>query len=174
MRGGLELDFEGKGLTVVLLTFVPQFFEACSVAILTRAFFGMPWTLCFSQGFCIAAVSPAVLVPSVMALIDLNRGTAKGIPQIMLAASSFDDIAAITLFSVFSTLAFEMLASEERDIKNAASGLSDEIEVESTSVKTMIGMSVFYVVSGFLLGMVFGAIMKLFNMECCTKLSHKC
>jgi hypothetical protein len=92
----------------------------------------------------------------------------------MLAASSFDDIAAITLFSVFSTLAFEMLASQERDYKNQISGLSDSVEIESTSVKTMIGMSVFYVVMGFLLGMVFGAIMKIFNMECCMGLSHKC
>lgn len=116
MRGGLELDFEGKGLTVVLLTFVPQFFEACTVAIFTHVFFKMPWTLCFAQGFCIAAVSPAVLVPSVMSLIDMGRGVKKGIPQIMLAASSFDDIAAITLFSVFSTIAFDMLKAEEGKI----------------------------------------------------------
>lgn len=49
-----------------------------------------------------------------MALIEMERGTRKGIPQIMLAASSFDDIAAITLFSVFSTIAFESLENEEK------------------------------------------------------------
>lgn len=115
MRGGLELDFEGKGLTVVLLTFVPQVFEATTVAVFTRIFFGMPWTLCFAQGFCIGAVSPAVLVPSVMSLIEMERGVRKGIPQIMLAASSFDDIAAITLFSVFATISFDILDAQEKE-----------------------------------------------------------
>jgi NhaP-type Na+/H+ or K+/H+ antiporter len=80
MRGGLELDFEGKGLTVILLTVVPQLFEALTVAAFTYAFFGMPFPLCIANGFCIGAVSPAVLVPSVMTLIELRRGTAKGIP----------------------------------------------------------------------------------------------
>ena len=80
MRGGLELDFEGKGLTVVLLTFIPQIFEASTVAVFTHVFFGMPWSLCFAQGFCIGAVSPAVLVPSVMMLIEKKYGVAKGIP----------------------------------------------------------------------------------------------
>jgi len=80
MRSGLELDFEGKGLTVILLTVVPQIFEASTVAIFTRLFFGMDWTLCFANGFCIGAVSPAVLVPSVMTLIEKKRGTTKGIP----------------------------------------------------------------------------------------------
>lgn len=107
MRGGLELDFEGKGLTVVLLTLVPQVFEAFTVAGFTRLFFGMDWPLCIANGFCIGAVSPAVLVPSVMILIEKKRGIAKGIPQIMLAASSFDDILAITLFSVFSSIAID-------------------------------------------------------------------
>lgn len=70
MRGGLELDFEGKGLTVVLLTLIPQLFEAVTVASFCRLFFGMPWSMCMAQGFCIGAVSPAVLVPSVMTLIE--------------------------------------------------------------------------------------------------------
>jgi len=48
MRGGLELDFEGKGLTVVLLTLVPQAFEAFTVAAFTRLFFGMDWPLCIA------------------------------------------------------------------------------------------------------------------------------
>jgi len=42
-------------------------------------------------------------------------------------------------------------------------------ETESTDVKTMLGMSVFYVVFGFLLGMLFGALMKLFHTETCEK-----
>lgn len=169
MRGGLELDFEGKGLTVVLLTVVPQLFEALTVAAFTKAFFDMPFPLCIANGFCIGAVSPAVLVPSVMTLIELKRGTAKGIPQVMLAASSFDDILAITLYSVFSSISIDSVlaaypdpskkAAEEAAAKalkdqaaaSAAAGLRLlEGADDGTSVKTMIGMNVFYVTVGFL------------------------
>ena len=72
MRGGLELEFEGKGLTVALLTLCPQIVEASVVAILSRWLFDLPWTLCFANGFCLGAVSPAVLVPSIMILIEQN------------------------------------------------------------------------------------------------------
>lgn len=48
------------------------------------------------------------------------------------------------------------------------------LETEGTDVKTMLGMSVFYVVFGFLLGMILGGLMKLFKMECCEALSDKC
>lgn len=68
MMGGLELEFAGKGLTVVLLTFGPQVLEAFSSALVAKAIFDMPWTLSIALGFCLGAVSPAVLVPSVMIL----------------------------------------------------------------------------------------------------------
>lgn len=179
MRGGLELDFEGKGLTVVLLTLIPQFFEAMTVACFCRLFFGMPWAMCMAQGFCIGAVSPAVLVPSVMYLIEMKRGVAKGIPQIMLAASSFDDIAAITFFSVFSTIAVEGAGADdfldkeaakiaaEGDSKTGAEKVAeiaaDAAKAGGTDVKTMIGMAVFYVVTGFFVGFIIGMCMKVFK-----------
>lgn len=106
LRGGMELDFAGKGLTVVLLTFVPQNFEAVGAALATRWIFKMPWSLCFAQGFTLGAVSPAVLVPSMMILQNAGYGVKKGIPTSMIAASSFDDIVAITVFSVFLTISF--------------------------------------------------------------------
>lgn len=182
MRGGLELDFEGKGLTVVLLTLVPQFFEACTVAIFTHVFFGMPWSLCFAQGFCIGAVSPAVLVPSVMMLIERKFGVAKGIPQILLAASSFDDISAITMFSVFSTIAFDVLKADEKQYfvqiktvdSNASTGntrMLAEATEGGADVKTMIGMSVFYVITGFAVGCLLGQAMDCFNSDRCKGLS---
>ena len=67
----------------------------------------MPWTLCIALGFCLGAVSPAVLVPSVMILHKAEYGTKKGIPTTMIAASSFDDISAITVFGIMVSLAFE-------------------------------------------------------------------
>lgn len=107
MRGGLELKFAGIGKTVALLTLCPQIFEATMIAGLSVYFFGMPWPLAYANGFCIGAVSPAVLLQSVMRLIGLNRGMSKNIPSIMLIASSFDDIVAITVFSVFISISFD-------------------------------------------------------------------
>jgi NhaP-type Na+/H+ or K+/H+ antiporter len=75
MRGGLELQFKDINLTVALLTLVPQIVEAVVVAVLSRALFSLPWPLCFANGFCLGAVSPAVLVPSIMILIQEKRGT---------------------------------------------------------------------------------------------------
>jgi NhaP-type Na+/H+ or K+/H+ antiporter len=100
LRGGLELDFEGKGLIVVLLTLIPQLSEACTVALVSKYVFGLPIALCFALGFILGAVSPAVLVPSCMILQEQRYGIKKGIPTTLIAASSFDDIIAITIFGV--------------------------------------------------------------------------
>ena len=68
LRGGMELDFAGKGLTVVLLTLCPQNAEAIFAALACRWIFNMPWALCCAEGYTLGAVSPAVLVPSCMIL----------------------------------------------------------------------------------------------------------
>lgn len=106
LRGGMELDFEGKGLTVVLLTLCPQNAEAAAAAGAAMWIFGLPWHLAFALGYCLGAVSPAVLVPSCMILHKNDYGIAKGIPTTLIAASSFDDIIAISVFSIFLTIAF--------------------------------------------------------------------
>jgi NhaP-type Na+/H+ or K+/H+ antiporter len=74
--------------------------EACTVALMTYIIFGMPLSLCFALGFILGAVSPAVLVPSCMILQEQGYGVKKGIPTTLIAASSFDDIIAITIFGV--------------------------------------------------------------------------
>lgn len=147
MRGGLELQFKDINLTVALLTLLPQIAEALVVALLSRWLFSLPWPLCFANGFCLGAVSPAVLVPSIMILIKEKRGTKKGIPLIMLAASSFDDIIAITVFSIFVSVAF-----------SAAGG-----EGENLTVKVMIGMNIFYIITGMFFGGLMGFAMSFFN-----------
>ena len=58
----------------------PSFAEATAVACMSRLLFNIPWYLCFANGFCIAAISPAVLVPALMILIEKKFGTAKNIP----------------------------------------------------------------------------------------------
>lgn len=52
----------------------------------------------------IAAVSPAVVVPKMVQLMEEKRGTAKGIPQLILAGASMDDIFVIVLFSAFTAM----------------------------------------------------------------------
>ena len=94
LRGGMSLDFTGKGLKVVLLCLGPQFIEALAVG------------LSFASGFTIAAVSNSVVVPSCMNLTNSNYGVKKGINTTLIAAGSFDNIIAITIFSILFTIGF--------------------------------------------------------------------
>lgn len=72
----------------------------------------MPYSLCFALGFSVGAVSPAILVPSLLTLIQEGFGVKKGVPVILLAAASLDDIVAIIVFGVCTTLAFNELGAD--------------------------------------------------------------
>lgn len=143
MTGGIELSFKDKGLTVILLTIIPQLCEASIVAILSRNLFQMPWTLCFANGFCLGAVSPAVLVPSLLKLQNEGFGEEKGIPLTMIAASSFDDIIAITVFGVFTTLAFEPYGGT----------------ILFYSVHELVLRNIFEILTGLIFGLLLGSLM---------------
>jgi len=149
LRGGLELDFKGKGLTVVLLTLCPQIAEATASAVASRFIFNMPWPLCFAQGFTLGAVSPAVLVPSLMILQKAGFGVKKGIPTTLIAASSFDDIIAITVFGVMLTIGM-----------NEAPG---QIAAEDDSVLFEVLHNVAQIAAGLVIGLLVGYSMVLFN-----------
>ena len=149
LRGGLELDFKGKGLTVVLLTLLPQLSEAVASAVASRFIFGMPWPLCFAQGFTLGAVSPAVLVPSLMILQKAHYGIKKGIPTTLIAASSFDDIIAITVFSIFLSIAF-----------NQVKGGADE---DGSHLWFEVGYNVIQILTGLGVGLFFGWSLKCLN-----------
>lgn len=140
MRGGLELDFHGKGLTMVLLTLCPQIFEATAAAIPTRVILGYPWAICFAHGFTLGAVSPAVVVPSCMYLHRNGYGVEKGIPTSMIAASSFDDIIAITAFGVFKTVAFNEAPG---GIKEEGDTIGWEIGMNLIQLATGLGAGFF-------------------------------
>ena len=115
LRGGLELEFQGLGKTVVLLTVVPLIFESFSVALLTWGIFGMTISLAFGLGFIISAVSPAVLVPALMKLQVQNYGVNKGIPITLIAAASFDDVLAITLYGISVIFAINDAKTGEKE-----------------------------------------------------------
>ena len=104
LRGGLEITFKGKGLIVFLFTIVPCFVEATAVMLVAWLIVGMPFVVAYAMGFMCAAVSPAILVPAMLSLAKRGFGIKKGIPNTLLAASSLDDIGAITLFMVFAMI----------------------------------------------------------------------
>lgn len=68
LRGGMELEFAGKGLGVILLTSIPPLVEGIIVALVAYAWLDMPFSLALCLGSVLGAVSPAVLVPCLMNL----------------------------------------------------------------------------------------------------------
>ncbi|XP_035849778.1 sodium/hydrogen exchanger 9B2-like isoform X1 [Sander lucioperca] len=108
-RAGLGLDptaLRRLKAVCVRLAVGPCVLEASVVAVVSHFLLGLPWIWCFIQGFVLAAVSPAVVVPSMLLLQREGFGVEKGIPTLLLAAGSFDAILAITGFSTCLGVAF--------------------------------------------------------------------
>ena len=89
------------------LTCIPGIVEAIISGLLAVLIFGMPFWLGLSLGFILAAVSPALVVVGMLKLQHKGYGVRKGIPSLIIAAASFDDIVAITGFSFFIGLAIQ-------------------------------------------------------------------
>lgn len=107
-RAGLSLDIRALqkvGRSALLLCFLPACFEIAGTLLLA------PWLLHLSLaesavlGCVIAAVSPAVVVPRMLKLMEEGYGTAKSIPQMILAGASVDDVLVIVLFAASCSLA---------------------------------------------------------------------
>ncbi|KAM6949133.1 sodium/hydrogen exchanger 9B2-like [Aplochiton taeniatus] len=108
-RAGLGLDPTALSrLKAVCLrvAVTPCVIEASTVAVVSHFLLGLPWIWGFMLGFVLAAVSPAVVVPSMLLLQKEGYGVEKGIPTLLMAAGSFDDILAITGFSTCLGVAF--------------------------------------------------------------------
>ncbi|XP_019481420.1 PREDICTED: mitochondrial sodium/hydrogen exchanger 9B2 [Hipposideros armiger] len=109
VRAGLGLDSKAlkklKGVCV-RLSMGPCLVEACTSALLAHFLMGLPWLWAFILGFVLGAVSPAVVVPSMLLLQGGGYGVEKGVPTLLMAAGSFDDILAITGFNTCLGMAF--------------------------------------------------------------------
>lgn len=102
--GGLGISLnqmKSIGRPAVLLSVVPALVEGFTIAFLSIKFLGFTFVQGGILGFIIAAVSPAVLVPSMVELIRKGIGQDKAIPQMLLVGASADDTVAITLFTTF-------------------------------------------------------------------------
>jgi len=109
IRAGLGLDpvaLRKLSFTVLRLAFAPCLMECLAEGVAAHFLLGLPWEWGFMLGFVLAAVSPAVVVPSLLNLSDRGYGLDKGIPTLVIAAASVDDVLAITGFGVVLGIAF--------------------------------------------------------------------
>lgn len=103
-RAGLGLNLSGLkkiGRPAVLMCFVPASFELIGMILLAPKLMGLTVLEAAIMGAVLAAVSPAVVVPRMVKLMDEGYGVNEGIPQLILAGASVDDVYVIVLFSTF-------------------------------------------------------------------------
>ena len=107
-RAGLSLnisDLKKVGRPAVLMCFLPACIEMIGTIIFTPVLLGVSVLEAAVIGSVIAAVSPAVIVPRMIKLIEEGYGQEKSIPQLILAGASVDDVFVIVVFTAFTTLA---------------------------------------------------------------------
>lgn len=108
LRAGLGISkstLQKVGITALLMSFIPCLFEGFTLLILFHYIFGFSYQIAGLTAFMLSAVSPAVIVPSMLEIKAKRIGEKRDVPTIVLAGASVDDVFAITLFSVFLSLA---------------------------------------------------------------------
>ena len=108
IKAGLSLnlsDLKKVGRPAILMSFVPASFEIIGYVSFAPLLLGVSRVEAAVMGAVLAAVSPAVVVPRMVRLMEEKRGTKKSIPQLIMAGASCDDIFVIVLFSTFSSIA---------------------------------------------------------------------
>ncbi len=108
LKAGLSLniaDLKKVGRPAVMMSFVPASFEILGFVLLGPALLGLSVVEAAVMGAVLAAVSPAVVVPRMVQLMESRYGTGKSIPQMIMAGASCDDIFVIVLFTTFAGMA---------------------------------------------------------------------
>ena len=150
IKAGLSLnlsDLKKVGRPAVLMSFLPAIFEILAFVLLAPYVMGISILEAAVMGAVLGAVSPAVVVPRMVKLIDENWGTKKGIPQMILAGASLDDVFVIVLFTTFVGMA----------------------QGENTNIMAFINIPI-SIILGIVLGAVIGFILAWFFE---TNYSHK-
>ena len=148
-RAGLALDLDDLkkvGRPALLMCFVPACFEIAGMVLLAPSLLGISILEAALMGTGIAAVSPAVIVPKVLFLMENKIGTKKSIPQLIMAGASVDDVFVIVLFTAFT-------------------GLLSGGEVSSASFLQIPIAIVTGLAAGILLGLVLSIYFKRFHMR---------
>jgi NhaP-type Na+/H+ or K+/H+ antiporter len=108
MRAGLTLnlgDLKKVGRPALLMCFLPACFEIAAMIVFAPKILNVSILEAAIMGSVIAAVSPAVIVPRMIKLMESKHGTDKSIPQLIMAGASVDDVFVIVLFTSFTSLA---------------------------------------------------------------------
>ena len=103
LRAGFELSkdtLNRVGFRVMLLSAIPATIEGVAITFMGPPLLGLSYLESAILGAVLGAVSPAVVVPLMIRFIDRNMGTEKGIPTLVLAASSIDDVYVIVIYSI--------------------------------------------------------------------------
>lgn len=106
-RAGLSLNIEDLkkvGRPAILMCFVPACFEIVGVMLIAVPLLGVSVTEAAIMGSVLAAVSPAVVVPRMLRIMEEGYGVKKSIPQLILAGASVDDVFVIVLFTAFTSI----------------------------------------------------------------------
>ncbi|MBU5257336.1 MULTISPECIES: cation:proton antiporter [Tissierella] len=104
LRAGFGIskeDLKKVGAPAIRLSCIPGLFEGFAIATMSMNIFEFNFVQGGILGFIIAAVSPAVIVPAMLNFMERGLGEDKGIPTLILAGASIDDVFAITIFSTF-------------------------------------------------------------------------
>lgn len=108
IKAGLSLnikDLKKVGRPALMLAFVPASFEMLAYTVFAPFLFDITRIEAAVMGAVLSAVSPAVVVPRMVMLMEEKYGTDKSIPQMILAGASLDDVFVIVLFSTFTAMA---------------------------------------------------------------------
>ena len=108
IKAGLSLDLgdlRRVGRPAVLMSFLPASFEILAYILFASMLLGITRLEAAVMGAVLGAVSPAVVVPRMVRLMEEGRGTREGVPQLILAGASCDDVFVIVLFSAFTGMA---------------------------------------------------------------------
>ena len=108
IKAGLSLDLSDLkkvGRPAVLMSCIPASFEILGYVLLAPAVLGISRLEAAVLGAVLGAVSPAVVIPRMVGLMERRYGTEKSIPQLIMAGASCDDIFVIVLFSTFTRMA---------------------------------------------------------------------
>lgn len=122
------------------MCFVPACFEVLGMILLAPRLLGVSILDAAIMGTVVGAVSPAVIVPKMLKLMEENYGTGKGIPQLILAGASVDDVFVIVLFTAFTGLA-------QGDAVSVKSFVNIPVSI---ALGIVVGMTVGYLMAKFL------------------------
>jgi len=108
LRAGLSISKQSLAqvrTSAVLMSFIPCLLEGVALTLAVRWLFELPWSSAGLAAFMLAAVSPAVVVPSMLELKQQGYGNNNSVTTLVLAGASLDDVLAITVFALFLQVA---------------------------------------------------------------------